>query len=213
MLSLKGFLLFVIIAAGFVVPVCIGQTDKVLSGRDLLKAVRGEDMPSVSTLLDRYTQALDSTESFIGSYELVHEYSHYIPGRLPMLTGAKAYERGQNRSDGQRIYSQAYRWGDVNAKLRNLPKGTPLYNLRVNDGKILYNHSRSVGHARSSGYVSRHDKGPEKAVFIRSANASILGFFGTDERLDSVLRQAHQIAVRPKTETIGGSECYVIRLK
>jgi len=210
MLSLKGFLLFVIVATGFVVPVCIGQTDKVLSGRDLLKAVRGENTPSVSTLLDRYTQALDSTESFIEFYETVSEYSHYIPGRLPRMTGAKVYGRGENRSDGHRIYSQQYRWGDVNATLRNLPKDTPLYDLRVNDGKILYNHSRSVGDARSSGYVSRHDKGPEKAVFIRSANASILGFFGTDERLDSVLRQAHQIAVRPKTETIGGSECYVI---
>lgn len=191
------------------VPLCIGQTNKVLSGRDLLKAMRGEDIPSASTLLDRYTQALDSTESFIGSYELVQESSYYIPGRSPRFTG-KVYGRGQNRSDGQRIYSQAYRWGDVSAKLRNLPKDTPHYNLRVNDGKILYTHARSVGNARSSGYVSRHDKGPEKAVFILSANASILGFFGTDERLDSVLRQAHQIAVRPKTETVGGSECYVI---
>jgi hypothetical protein len=40
MLSLKGFLLFVIISTGFVVPVCVGRTDKVLSGRELLTVMR-----------------------------------------------------------------------------------------------------------------------------------------------------------------------------
>jgi len=52
--------------------------------------VRGENTPSVSTLLDRYTQALDSTESFIEFYETVSEYSHYIPGRLPSRLLKKA---------------------------------------------------------------------------------------------------------------------------
>jgi len=33
---------------------------------------------------------------------------------------------------------------------------------------------------------------------------------GSDERLDTVLRRASQISVRPTTETIGGSDCYVI---
>ena len=119
------------------VPVCIGQTDKVLSGRDLLKAMRGEDIPSVSSLLDRYTKALDSTQSFIASNETESIFSYNSPEYRTRFSG-KRYGRRHNRADGQRIYGQNYEWGDINPKLVNLPKDTPHYLLRVNDGKKMY---------------------------------------------------------------------------
>ena len=89
MQSLKRIVLFVIIATGFIVPLCIAQTEKVLSGRDLLKAMRGEDMPSASELIDKYTKALDSTQSFIASNETVCDFNSYVPGHSGWFYGKR----------------------------------------------------------------------------------------------------------------------------
>jgi hypothetical protein len=50
----------------------------------------------------------------------------------------------------------------------------------------------------------------EKAVISREPYSGILGFLGTDERLDAVLRRAQTVSVRRSTETVHGSVCHVI---
>ena len=190
-------------------PVCPARTARRTPKRQSVRRTAKQNRARALKLLDKYTQALDSTQSFIASYELVQESSYYVPARGPRFSG-KMYGWGQHRADCQRIYSQDYLWGDINTALMNLSKDTPQYNIRVNDGKKTYWHARRVGDPSVKGRVGYNDARPRKAVFYLSADAPILGFFRIEERLDSVLRQANQIAVRPKTETIGGSECYVI---
>jgi len=169
-----------------------------------------EKHPTALELLDKYTQALDSTESFIASYESVDKFSYHVLGYTPPLIGAKMFRRGQSQSDGRLKYVREYQWGDFNAQLRNLPKDAPHYNCRVINDKKSYANSRLVNDPRSKGSVSCWE-GTKKEVFSKnSTNSHILGFMGSDERLDAVLRGASQISVRPATETIGGSGCYVI---
>lgn len=169
-----------------------------------------EKHPTALELLDKYTQALDSTESFIAYYESVDKFSYHVLGYTPRLIGAKMFRRGQNRSDGRRKYFREYQWGDFNAQLRNLPKDAPHYNCRVTNDKKSYAHARLVNDHRSKGSVSCWEGTKKEAFSKNTTNSHILGFMGSDERLDAVLRGADRISVRPTTETISGSDCYVI---
>ena len=112
-LSCVGLLLNLIL-----LPACIAQTDKVLSGRELLRAVQGKDgragqpgitrRPTAIELIDKYTQALDSTSSFISDYEKTTEGGSRSGGGSH---AGKSSSRGQLRYDKQRIYTYKYRWG------------------------------------------------------------------------------------------------------
>ena len=75
---------------------------------------------SVPELLQRYTQALDATQSFIESYEAVSDYSYRMPDGSKVAKG-KRFARGQLRSDGHRIYLRDYYWGDFTSKMKGLP--------------------------------------------------------------------------------------------
>ena len=167
------------------------------------------EKPAVSELLDKYTKALDSTESFIATCESVEEYSLYIPENPVKMTGAKLFRREHTRSDGRRFYLQEYKWGDLNSKTRNLLEENPHYICRVSNEKMSYQNTRLLNEPRSKGGASRFE-GTEKAVLSLNTDSHILGFIGSHERLDAVLRESEQILVRPATETINGSDCYVI---
>jgi hypothetical protein len=168
-------------------------------------------MPTVSDLLDKYTKALDSTESFIATCEVVGQFSYYIPGFLPRFEGAKRYTRTYHRSDGHRIYEQLYDWGDISPDIRDIPEKNANYNCRIISDKFNYQNSRFLNNPNSRGGASYDLVGTKKATLSRNtSDSSILGFIGSDERLDGVLRESKQISVRPKTENIKNSNCYVI---
>jgi hypothetical protein len=166
--------------------------------------------PPVSDLLDGYAKTLDATQSFIDFYEQSGEYSYNLPAASVSVRGAKRYVRGQHRADGRRTYWQCYSWGDVNPQLRNLPESTPRYSLRVEAKGNVYSHSKAVNNPQAENSVSRFPMQTDKAVLSRRNYSGLYGYLGAEERLDTVLRQADPISVRPTTETIGGSACYVI---
>ena len=165
---------------------------------------------TVSELLNKYTKVLDSTVSFIASSESVEEYSYYIPEVPVKMTGAKLFRREHTRSDGRRFYLQEYKWGDINSKTRNLPEKNPHYICRVVDEKKFYQNTRLLNEPRSKGQATHSFEGTEKGILSLNTDSHILGFIGSHERLDAVLRESKQISVRPTTETINGSNCYVI---
>lgn len=165
--------------------------------------------PPVQELLDKYTQALDSTQSFIASYEEVCDYNNKMPGQT-RASGGKRLAKGQIRSDGHRIYLRNYYWGDFNSTIRDLPESTPRYNLRIEaDGK-LYSHSTAVNDPRVKGTASFQPSQNEKGVMNRGNCSGIHGFLGSDERLDALLRMVKRVSVRPKTEMVNGVACHVI---
>lgn len=164
---------------------------------------------SVPELLQRYTQALDATQSFIESYEEVCDYSNRMPGD-PRVVGGKRFARGQLRSDGHRIYLRNYYWGDFTSKLRDLPESAPRYHLRIEADKRLYVHTTALNTPRVKGIASLQPAFSEKGVMNRGSCSGIHGFLGSEERLDAVLRGANRVSVRPTTEKVRGFACHVI---
>jgi len=164
---------------------------------------------SVPELLQRYTQALDATQSFIESYEEVCDYKNRMPGQSK-ATGGKRFARGQIRSDGHRIYSRNYYWGDFTSNMKGLPEDAPRYNLRIEADKRLYVHTTALNTPRVKGTASLQPAFSEKGVMNRGRCSGIHGFLGSDERLDAVLRGANRVSVRPTTYTVNGFACHVI---
>jgi hypothetical protein len=168
-----------------------------------------ESMPSASDLLDRYTQALDSTLSFICHYEQSIKFGYHL------TTGARdkgiSFKRGQVRHDDQRVYHQQYIWGRFGG--RDLSKDRPHYGCHIADGKggKTYQNNRMLKSPASHGRASRDSEYLKNVNLGRYFGVSyIVGYVGSDERLDTILRKAYRISVRETTENVGGSECFVI---
>jgi len=171
-----------------------------------------ENIPSASNLLDRYTRALDSTLSFIEHYEQSTKFSYYVSNGA--RDKGKAFKRGQVRHDDQRIYYQSYTWGNFNIKHKDVPEDKPYYRCRIVDGKNKkgYRNVRWINNSNNSGTAVRSPYSRKmKVVLSRYFGISyIVGYIGSDERLDVILRKADRISVRKTTENVGGSECFVI---
>ncbi|MHC4351736.1 MAG: hypothetical protein ACYS0H_03375 [Planctomycetota bacterium] len=164
---------------------------------------------SVPELLQRYTQALDATESFTDAYEEVSDYSYRMPDGSRVAKGRR-FARGQHRADGARLYMQNYYWGDFNPKLMDLPESDSRYNLRIEADGRHYNHSTAVNDPRVKGTAALQPAHQDKAAITIGTYSGIYGFLGSDERLDAVLRGAKRISMRPTTETVSGVACHVI---
>jgi len=163
--------------------------------------------PSVRELLQKYTQALDATQSFTDEYEEVVETSYRLPtGRM----AGKQFKRGQNRADGRRVYCQQYAWGDFNQHERDLPEDKPRYNLRVDADKKLYVHSKAINNPRAKGTANLQPSMVDPPRLNMETFAGSYGHVGCDKRLDAVLAAAKKISVRPATEKINGVPCHVI---
>lgn len=165
---------------------------------------------SVRGLLDKYTRALDATQSFIDAYEATSEYSFNLPQAGSPMPQGKKFMRGRHRADGRRTYHQTYCWGDFNSRERNLPESTPRYHLRIEADGALYVHATAVNHPRVKGRVYLQPAFTDTAAISRQPYSAILGFVGADERLDQVLRRARRISVRVSMEDVNGSACHVI---
>ena len=163
---------------------------------------------SVPELLQRYTQALDATQSFTDTYQEESDFAYRMPGAA--MKGRK-FTRGKIRSDGKRLYHQDYSWGDIRPSTMNLPESTPEYHLRlVAEGK-LYTHSTSITTPRMKGNVDMQSgDGYCKANITCHPYSGLYGYLGANERIDAVLRAAQQISMRPRTESVNGVACHVI---
>jgi len=169
--------------------------------------------PTAEELLDKYTQALDSLRSIIVKTEVVtqHEYSfsrHYQePGLRGVRDKGTSYRREEFRTDGQRIHSRWYTWGHISPLAPSVPKIRPSYHCLNYAGGRLYDHHGRVGLESSGGVVNVNE--PDNFKF-RGQPLGRGYDIESDERLDSILRAAKALSVRPTTVTVGGSACYVI---
>jgi hypothetical protein len=189
----------------------------------LLETVTAEH-PTALELLDKYTQALDSTASFISSYELKNEYSGRIPAGhafYQMYGGKeffyKIFKCGVFKfKENKGFYHQQYEWGYFNEQLKNVSENKPISRLWIIGKEFDYFHQVNNDQVKDdlypAGMVRRHTRKKEviEAPDCSVGISHILGYLDTEERLDEVLREANRISVRSKTENIRGSECYVI---
>ena len=166
--------------------------------------------PTVMELLDKYTQALDSTKSFIEDYELVADFradTSWIKGEGTIS------HRGQVRHDDQRFYYQKYMWGHVSPAHPDMPEDKPMYNCAIINGRLkrAYWHSKNL-EVKVPGKVSLEPYSKEYLPITMLPGISYLtGYIHSDRRLDTVIRQADRIIVHETTEKVGDSDCFVIQ--
>jgi hypothetical protein len=218
------------------VPLCIGQTDKVLSGRELLRAVRDKDAknsspkgvsgnadagaatkhPTTTELLAKYTDTRDKFNSFTSKTENSIELET-LPTSNDSRRGKshrKYFKKIDFRFDGERVNLRTHFWGDVSPGQPTVPESDPHYTSLLSNE----NFERWYGTANSNepGHMNLDKRAiPKEEHGETLARAykghEVLGYlYGDDERVDVVLRRARKISVRDKTERIGRSQCYVI---
>lgn len=171
-----------------------------------------EKYPTALELLDKYTQALDSVQSIISSYETSSIGSMYLPPLNMDYRNERFYSRGQRRTGGKgRIYNQRYVWGYINGKGRGIPKEKGRYSLSVNTPNLRYVHSKNTCGPAPDGLLHYLDyQVPGWGNFMDETDAFFLGYLGNNSRMDINLKNAKQVSMRPEPEIINGSVCYVV---
>jgi hypothetical protein len=172
-------------------------------------------------LVDKYAQALDSTASFIEHYERTSEYTgHFPPGHPAYAThGDKEFrhhisERGtfkfkQDKGQYHSRYLSGYHAGYFNDYNKYIPEDKPMYTLRIHTMDAYYFHQGRPGLARWRKDTKTFPI-PKHGLQVGAGLSHLSGHVETKERLDEVLQQGDYISVRDETETIRGSECFVI---
>ena len=170
-------------------------------------------IPSVDELLDNYTKALDSIQSFIASTEYTTNRNNFL--------------RGEYRTDGKgKASATSYRWGFVGMNEPNTPESKAVYIRYVANDDFMYHHASRLNITEYNGrefhgrltYLTP-DSGEEfqltrdsHGTFNHDASLSyFLGYFDNRARLDTTLKnEAKHISVRPEPEIINGSVCFVV---
>jgi hypothetical protein len=169
-------------------------------------------VPSLSELLERYTHALDSTQSMISTYETRGIGSAYLPPLGMNYRNETICGRGERRTDGKgSLYHQSYQWGYVVGRGRDVPEETARYSLIVTTPDFQYSHNKTTCGQEPNGLVQyQRYQTVGWGKFRDETDAFFLGYLGNDSRIDINLRNARAISVRPEPEDINGSACYVI---
>jgi len=166
--------------------------------------------PMAWELLDRCTQALDSFRSIVVKTEIASEFEWRYDKNWhePVFRGradkGRSYKRTEFRTDGRRIHSREYTWGHISPMDPSVPKERPFYNLLNYVNKQVYRHSAQTA-PDARGLVLVYQRPDFTMRDLLSGYA-----IQSEERADAILRRAESICVRPKTEPIGGSDCYAI---
>jgi len=167
--------------------------------------------PTAFELLDKYSQALDSTASFVSHYERTGECRGHFPGSKKFRY--KQFKRGmfkfkENKGD----YHHQYAWGYFNTYDKDVPEDKPIYRVWITAKDFSYFHQINKNRAQlGSATWEKNTRQRIKTPITSYVGIShLLGYVDSDERLDEVLRKADYISVRDKTEIIRGSVCFVI---
>ena len=189
------------------------------------------ETPSLGVLLDRYTQALDATQSFVSRWECTSLVSYRIPSWGMQANNERIFTEGEHRTDSRgRSYTRSYRWGYVAGPFQHLPRENARYSLNIIGADFVYRHRRTIGittfrdsrgHTRPlSGNLDYRKKGTPGwdtpgskhwGYFEKGDSVSaLMGYFYTRARLDDVLKTARQISLHSTPAKINGATCYVV---
>lgn len=168
--------------------------------------------PTAFELLDKYTETQDKLQSFILKFEDKTKSSNSIEKGKENTT----YKNGELRSDGDRVRHHSNLWGTWFRRADFLPEDKANYNSLLWDGKTKFQYNKlpestSSPHGIAFITKSRNDLGIRTIYSRTYPGKTLMGYFwGSDERIDTILRKANKISVRNKTEKVGGSDCFVI---
>ncbi|MHC4757923.1 MAG: hypothetical protein ACYTE8_04635 [Planctomycetota bacterium] len=207
---MKKLILLAILFCVVLVGVCFAQTNRQTIQEKRTKALE---------LVHKYTQALDSTASFIEHYEETGELKGNYPANHPYYArhGGKSFRyqvprRGvrkfkENKGCYQSEYAWGYHAGYFNDYKKYIPKDKPLFRVWISMKDIRYFHQgRPGGVTWRTKHPTERIKAPSGSVGI----THLLGYLASDDRVDVILSKARRISLRDKTENVKGSECFVI---
>jgi hypothetical protein len=170
--------------------------------------------PTAKELLAKYAQALKSVSSLISKSECTaeHSWAYSRDWHEPQYRGRRhqgtTYERLETRTDGTRLHQRSYKWGQISDTFPSVSEDAPVYNCRNYAEGELYRHSMTVNPDGQGGLVMRSKT---RSYTTGGIERRLEGYHvQSNERVDSVLSKAKHISVRPRTEKVGGSDCYVI---
>jgi len=164
------------------------------------------DQPTACELLDKYAANRDKLTSFIAKTEARHsaQWGNQERPDLGRLTS-------ELRFDGKRIHLLHYYWEhlaaiDVIAPIRDASYWADLW-----DGK----HSITFGKRMSTddrwAEISTEQRPVKHNTVVWCGGVALLGIRYSDyEPIDSVLRRAASMSVRPVREQVGSVACYVV---
>ncbi|MBN2588989.1 MAG: sigma-70 family RNA polymerase sigma factor [Sedimentisphaerales bacterium] len=165
-------------------------------------------------LFAKYTQALESTKSFIskGEHTIYSEDDLGSDAPAPELMGYKSkmskFSQYEIRWDGKRLHVRSYNWNELNPpkESRIREKAGDFRLMNFNNGQ-LYRHSMAMSTEGPAGFIMVNDIDSS----IASPEQSFQGYFWTsNNRLDKVLEDAKSISLRSEMEEINDSKCYVL---
>ncbi|MBW8039282.1 MAG: hypothetical protein FVQ85_04715 [Planctomycetes bacterium] len=219
MWNAKRPILIITLICAVMVPVC--------SARSKAKSKK----PTAFELLDRYeeTQA-KIRSSFISKHETAVKWEGYDKLK-PNIKKGLLYERHikvELCSDGTKYYSFFKQWGDKPGGLPTTEEragivqvlwdGEARYQYMYSPDIYMYTPDISAKARLENGRLFLTPKAmvtsPPNRICDAAEGGQLRGFFyGSNERIDSDIRQAETISLQHKTEKINGSQCYVINAR
>ena len=203
----RTILIAMLICVGFV-PVCSAGTTH---------SKAKPKHPTVSELLDKYAETQDKLKSFIVKFERTRYHaSTSLSGRLPRLGPSEPTGFNEVRFDGKRRKWLFCMWEHVGMSPEFTPRDKAKYGSRLWDGETFFQYGGQEKHASfpfgSVTQITNFKDNIEEGRKTHShARFNLRGYFyGDYERVDSILRHADTISVRDNTQSIGGSDCYII---
>ena len=155
---------------------------------------------TISELLTKYQASQNRLRSFIAKGESTLEIAGKSGETSRMEKTASEF-----RCAGSRVN---YRVGSLNDEISPCKV---CYESFVWDGKSFIEYQQNSDPDKSRAFVSRYDSDKNKRIAKEYKGAVLMGVCGCDyERIDLILSKARSISLHDKTDTIGGSECYVI---
>jgi hypothetical protein len=209
------------------VPLCIAQTNKVLSGRDLLTAMRktkvGEagvpelaekSWPTANDLLSKFAENQERYENCYLKGELSSEVT--TKGRI-----IKNQTISELFYDRDRCNLRGRRWGekDSDGNFRTRENADYLRTMNSNVGGLRHymqsTPSPSVKTPNRYTIVPTMSK-KERMKHVRQSVSrgwdghEAMGYFGDDVRVDVHLQEAEDIQLKDTKEKVNGVDCYFI---
>ncbi|MBL7152540.1 MAG: hypothetical protein ISS79_02395 [Phycisphaerae bacterium] len=178
---------------------------KVSGAVELSPGTRSLKHPTVTELLDKFTETQEKLQSFIIKTQVESKGIENLPsGHKKKVTAEVASEF---RFDGNRSSVRFHTFRDNERS----------YNSRLWDGHTRFDHVRGGSEPGRVVITGERNDDREKQ---RISRGSLIGktmgyYYGDDERIDTILRKAikrgDSVSVQDKLERISGSNCYIIK--
>jgi len=176
-----------------------------------------EPIPTIDEILDKYTQTLDSTQSFISEWEKSIVASSNVPELGLRYSNKTTYHKGTFRKDNKGyLYEQSYRWGYVSASRPNAPEDEPAYVMQVIGDTFSYSHNRLLG-TEYNGHLTYTEQGRpgwegrgKDKGYCSYFDHYFMGCVFGIVRLDTILKNADYISLSQQPVTLNDSVCYIV---